>query len=491
MTASAPHPLRWFTAVGMAAQICAADPAILERAAALEAAGDFTWADALLEEALQAPPATPQHRRTLEWERERLRRIRLDYPLTADTLYDALDQSMEGLTRREFERWRRAGRFDARLIDGEERFVSPSVSNLYFRHPELNARRRTPTNPASLQRAYLDTARAVAADAHRAGTPGVQPQRLLVTMRIALKPGVARPGERVRCWMPFPRRLPFQEPAVLVRSTPPGAQAGPEESAIRCAYLEQTAPATGEPQFEIHYRYTPSAVSFDLDADRATPSDPGDPALAPFLGEAPHVVFTDAMRELARKVAGREANPVRKARRFHEWIAQNIRYSFAREYSTIRNLGAYCLEHRYGDCGQETFLFMTLCRLSGIPARWQSGWTLFPGADTIHDWCEIHLPPWGWVPVDPYMGIYAMQYAPSLSRAERRELRDFYFGGLDPWRLVANADHNQDLTPAKESFRSDTVDFQRGEVEVAGRNVYFGDFTYRLEWQPAAGGTAP
>jgi hypothetical protein len=44
--------------------------------------------------------------------------------------------------------------------------------------------------------------------------------------------------------------------------------------------------------------------------------------------------------------------------------------------------------------------------------------------------------------------------------------------------MIANSDHSQPLFPAKNSFRSDDVDFQRGEVEVAGRNVYFNQQTY-------------
>lgn len=168
------------------------------------------------------------------------------------------------------------------------------------------------------------------------------------------------------------------------------------------------------------------------------------------------------------------------AKRFYEWISQHIQYSFALEYSTIRNISATCLRNGYGDCGQEALLFMSLCRLNGIPARWQSGWNTFPGAASNHDWCEIYLAPYGWVPVDPYMGIYATQYATTLTPEQRRELRDFYFGGLDQYRLIANSDHNQVLRPPKQSLRSDNVDFQRGELEWGQHNIYLDHFSYDL-----------
>lgn len=159
------------------------------------------------------------------------------------------------------------------------------------------------------------------------------------------------------------------------------------------------------------------------------------------------MVFTPALRALARQLVGDETNPYRQTKAFYDWIAENIKYSYAIEYSTIRNISDYCRARGYGDCGQEALLFIALCRVQGIPARWQSAWNTFPSSQSIHDWCEIYLAPYGWMPVDPYQGIWAMQYAFTLTPAQRREIRDFYFGGLDPYRMAANADHNQELTP--------------------------------------------
>jgi transglutaminase-like putative cysteine protease len=202
--------------------------------------------------------------------------------------------------------------------------------------------------------------------------------------------------------------------------------------------------------------------------------------VAPWLREAPHVQFTPEMRALSARIVGTETNPYRIAKRCYDWIASNIRYSLAIEYSTIRNISEYCRTRGYGDCGQEALLFITLCRLNGIPARWQSGWNTFPDADDIHDWTEIYLEPYGWVPVDPYMGIWAHQYVRTLGEAERREIQEFYFGGLDQWRMAANRDHCQELRPRKRAARSDPVDFQRGELEWDNRNVYFDRFNYEF-----------
>ena len=271
----------------------------------------------------------------------------------------------------------------------------------------------------------------------------------------------------------------------IVRSEPARYTLAPPESSIRSIYFERMLPSpttNAAVEFTVDYEYRAHGVWFDLTPEKSQPLSPGETELAQFLKEAPHVEFSPAMRRLSQQLEGSETNPVRRAKRFYDWIAGHIRYSFAPEYSTIRNLSEFCLSRGYGDCGMEALLFMTLCRMNGIPARWQSGWSIFPGAETIHDWCEIYLAPWGWVPVDPYMGIYASQYTPTLTAQQRQELSDFYFGGLTQFRMTANSDHNQALVPAKGSFRSDDVDFQRGEVDIGGRNVYFNQQTFDFKF---------
>ncbi|KAG1261609.1 hypothetical protein G6F65_014837 [Rhizopus arrhizus] len=66
-------------------------------------------------------------------------------------------------------------------------------------------------------------------------------------------------------------------------------------------------------------------------------------------------------------------------------------------------------------------------------------------------------------------------------------LRDFYLGGLDGYRIAFNDDFGQALVPAKQHFRSETVDSQRGEAEWAGGNLYFDQWSYDFQWRERAG----
>lgn len=428
--------------------------------------------------------------RVLKMQSEWMRRVAKDYGLNRRDLLSQLQRRMEGATERELNGWIEEGRFDQRIIDGELKFIRPSISNLYFRYPELNARRVPKPNPKGYQEKLLRDARQVQALAASEKSFQVAPVDYEILMQLTVQANVTDPGEIIRAWAPIPRGLPSQSDFEWVETRPAYQSVESPDSLIRSVYFELPAIQNHPTIFELRYKYTARASWFPvLKTDEASnwkwksgmssaPQKWSSSELAPYLEEARHVEFSDGMRRQVNKIVGELDTPALKAKAIYDWIRNNIQYSYAREYSTIKNISGYCLEKGYGDCGQEALLMITMLRMEGIPARWQSGWYIFPGYETIHDWIEIYLEPFGWVPCDPYMGIYATQYGTHLTAEEQEELAGFYFGGLDPYRMAANSDHCQKLEPAKLDWRSDDVDFQRGEIESGGKNIYFDQYDY-------------
>ena len=150
----------------------------------------------------------------------------------------------------------------------------------------------------------------------------------------------------------------------------------------------------------------------------------------------------------------------------------------------------YVIDNKHGDCGQVGLLFITMARYAGIPAKWQSGWMLHPGDVNLHDWAEAYYEGIGWVPVDQSFGhVYDRAYMKDAANEEEgrkaAEANDdvyhFYTRGLDAYRYIVNDDYSGDFFPAKIHPRSETVDFQRGEVEWKGENLYFGRWKYKME----------
>ena len=98
---------------------------------------------------------------------------------------------------------------------------------------------------------------------------------------------------------------------------------------------------------------------------------------------------------------------------------------------------------------------------------------LHPNAENLHDWGEIYFEGIGWVPVDMSFGI------PTYAKNENEKW--FFLGGIDSWRMVVNSDFGESFSPVKKWPRSETVDFQRGEVEWQGGNLYFDKWSWDLE----------
>ena len=85
-----------------------------------------------------------------------------------------------------------------------------SVSNLFFRHPELSARRLPPRNTVKLETRHWETCVAIKKEALIKKQPYVLPKRFHVTMTATAAAGAAPNGETIRAWLPVPRCYPFQ-----------------------------------------------------------------------------------------------------------------------------------------------------------------------------------------------------------------------------------------------------------------------------------------
>ncbi len=444
-------------------------------------AGHFADANAQITTALHASTLATDERRALEFQRERMRRILLDFTLGADDVKARVRKSIPDLTDAEFARWDAAGLFEHQRIDGRTLYFKRAPGNLFRLSPEALARRavQIPLSDSPME-SLNDHQRAVFRAALAEQRSSVLPRRVRMTQTLTVDANAVPAGETVRAWIPYPRAVPGQQQDIrYVASVPTKHALAPESTLQRTVYMEKPAVAGMPTRFSVTYELTLLAQYHAIDPSRVRPAVLT-PELAPFTAErAPHIVFTDALRAYSRQVVGDETHPYRITQKLFAAV-DRIPWAGAREYSTISNISDYALHAGHADCGQQTLLLMTLLRLNGIPTRWQSGMVFSDngsGYNNIHDWAYVYLAPYGWVPMDVTTG--RLQPATHDDPA----LEWFYLGGLDAYRIAFNDDYARAFEPAKQAFRSDDVDSQRGEAEWRGGNVYFDQLDYHFDWQ--------
>ena len=263
----------------------------------------------------------------------------------------------------------------------------------------------------------------------------------------------------VKVWLPLPAACPAQSNITLDSFTAQPTYIAPETAPQRTAYWE--ADLAENCRFGAQYSYRSTAhyaAPLEMQADPVQPDfDTAE--------QLPHIAFTPYMKALVAQLTEGITDPVQKAKRIYDFVTLNVHYHFQPMYFVHENITDNCARSRRGDCGVMAATFITLCRIAGIPAKWQSGMVARPETAGCHDWAMFYIAPKGWMYADCSAGA-------SMARAGNEKMRLHYFGNLDTDRMVANSDICAPFDPPMCSFRADPCDNQVGEMEVDGVGLY-------------------
>ena len=347
-----------------------------------------------------------------------------------------------GFTEAQFDALLDGGRIDWRMVDGELRVHREFLESL----------RIYPKEAPGLVHEAVDNAErdAVLARMEREGSLTAR-----ITLKADIRALVPVAGQEVQAWLPLPAACPQQSNIELLDCTP-GGVAAPEYAPQRTMWWK----TNGVGEFSVTYRYlfraeytAPMSLSLEL----AQPD-------FDLEEQPPHIVFTPYLRALAARLTEGCANPEEKAKAIYDYVTGQVDYRYQPAYLQLDCIADQCAKTLRGDCGVFALLFITLCRIAGIPARWQSGLAVRPGRVGPHDWAMFYLAPHGWLWADCSFGSSARRSGEDARRAH-------YFGSLDPWRMVANSAFQAPLTPPMPAWRQDPYDNQCGELMVGGRGL--------------------
>jgi hypothetical protein len=92
-------------------------------------------------------------------------------------------------------------------------------------------------------------------------------------------------------------------------------------------------------------------------------------------------------------------DPVENVKKLYTYVLENMQYL---GYNPDPISGIEALKNKGGDCTEYSDALITLCRAAGIPARFAEGYVMGNKDISIgHNWVEIYLDDYGWVPFDP------------------------------------------------------------------------------------------
>lgn len=419
--------------------------------------GNIQGAAALCERRLQGDlPEAMREKLTVEI--EILKRTAQDFPWTYKEAFAACRKMLPDLTEEEFRDLETDGRIDWICLNGEKRYMDSAADTLVDA-AERNRRsmillgkigRNDPVPLSAGAKNVLDSM-------HRIQKNGQESWKFRIRASFQIKDSVFHPG-RIRVWLPFPKPCAQISQIHLAAASSNHPVIAPEDAPQRTVLLEESL--TENRVFFIEYEYVSTSVYNDLwtpgAARRVRTGDPA-PTKEDLQEDLPHIRFSPFLRSLAEEIAEGKTTPLEKARAVYDWITMHVKYSFQRSYFLHESIAEYTAANRKGDCGMQALLFITLCRILGIPARWQSGLQTRTAQAGCHDWAQFYVKEYGWLYADPSYGGGAYD-------AGNEEKRRFYFGNLDPFRMVANSAFQKNFVPPMPYLRSDPYDSQVGEA---------------------------
>lgn len=421
--------------------------------------GDFKGAVKLIDNILKKEIPICLRKR-LELEKEIISELKNQYPFSFDEALKIMQENVKGFKSEELETLKEESAADWILIDGKFHFQNRFFLNLVKTQPNIAERllKKELADDNSKNTELLNTI------IKKMKEKGSLTYFTHIKTGIKIKENSIQEGKTIKIHLPLPAKAKQLTDIEIINTFPNAKLIADENYPQRTAYFEEKV-SKNNCTFTVEYSYKNHVEYIEFDENKVLNEQPKFN-----LDELyPHIVFTPYIKELCKEIIGNEKNPLLKARKIYDFITSKINYTLMREYLTVENIPEYASINLKGDCGVQALLFITLCRCTGIPAKWQSGMYVTPLSIGNHDWAQFYIAPYGWLFAD-------CSFGGSAYRKGLKETWDFYFGNIDPFRMIANSEFQHDFNPNKSFLRIDPYDNQRGEGEYEDKGLKTEDF---------------
>ena len=425
--------------------------------------GDYEGAIRLIDRRLREETLSEDLRCSLLVQRKICCELPLEFPYTKEDALAIIREDVPDFTEPEFDELVDQRKIRWIYVKGQERYFKLFYDSLCKAVPEFSCRVSQKVGGMESLSASKSTSNRRDVTIEKMKRSGSLTTRIRVRASVKLKEEYFRSGMFLRVHLPVPAACDQQSDIRIEKILPEGGVVSPEDAPQRTVCWEGHLQENLE--FSVEYSYLHTAKYKDAYHGTGMTGDYN----FDLQEQEPHIVFSPYIRSLCRELTEGITDPLLKARAFYNFITKNMYYTFMPNYVLQERFADNCALSKTGDCGIFALLFLTLCRCAGIPAQWQSGLAVDPESIGCHDWARFYVEPYGWLFADASYGVSAM-------RAGAEERRQFYFGNLDPYRMVANRAFQENFTIPKEQWRTDPYDNQLGEMETTDHGFTYGEY---------------
>jgi transglutaminase-like putative cysteine protease len=295
-------------------------------------------------------------------------------------------------------------------------------------------------------------------------------------------------GKEAKLWIPYPVNDRYQNVSNIKVSGDYASSAVYTEAANGTHMLYAQWPADAKSR----------KLTFSFAVERQEIRQTNLPEKEPEWNKADYAVYLKPtslgpidgeVKKLADEITKGKITVLEKAKAVYDWCCINM----YRDPATIGcGKGDICalLQKPGGKCTDISSVYIALCRAVGVPVREVFSIRLGKKQEEDittyqHCWVEFFLPGYGWVTADPADVRKAMLVEKlELKDARTKEYRDYFWGGIDAYRVAIAVGRDLVLNPPQAGPPLNTLGYPY--AEIGGRVVDFyqpKNFVYRYTFR--------
>lgn len=284
-------------------------------------------------------------RQRLQIERDIIGILRREYTYSWEEAVKLMSEELTEFDPAELKFYQNEGTADWHLVDGQVFFHRRFFRTLTATKPEIQKKwRKLSQDPVEEQEQQI-LMKTIA----KMRSQGESAYRIQARCTLKVSDEAFRPGQTLKVHLPLPAAARQIQEVRILNISPEPAHIAPVDFPSRTVYFEE-APEQNHPytvEFEIINRVPYIELKEDDVCDRQPEFDTRE--------QEPHILFTPYIQELAAELTSGETNPLRKARKFYDFVTTKVNYTFMRPYFTLENIPEFAAKNLKGDAAFRRF----------------------------------------------------------------------------------------------------------------------------------------